>query len=141
MRPLTAPSGIFASSVNGVASSARPGVVSMRFPKTNKNVSRFIGTIAENSGRNGPRVFFSSRDCSSAGDKPRGGSALFGIDLVKCSSQPFRKFLRVVIRPEVHEEEARLLAEHMTVQRRYLDSILLQRLDHGIYLRRGQDKI
>src|SRR5690348_7195196 len=40
----------------------------------------------------------------------------------------------VVVRPEMHEVQARLLVQHVAVQGRHLDAVLPQRLDHRIDL-------
>ena len=44
-------------------------------------------------------------------------------DLLKCCLQPLRQLLRIVIGPEVNEEEAWLLVQHMAVDGRHLDAI------------------
>jgi hypothetical protein len=42
----------------------------------------------------------------------------------ECRMQARRELCRIVVRPEMHEEEVRRLLEHVTVNRSYLDSIL-----------------
>src|SRR5438128_6082446 len=50
-----------------------------------------------------------------------GSRALFlEAHLAQCSLQPVRQPLRIVVRPEVHEEKPGLLAQHVAVQRRDL---------------------
>ena len=51
---------------------------------------------------------------------------------VECGAQPLREFLRVVIGPEVHEEEVRRVVDHVAVQRRHFDAVLAQRLEHRV---------
>jgi hypothetical protein len=43
--------------------------------------------------------------------------------------------------PEVHEDQARLLGEHVAVDRRYLDAARPQSLDHRVHLVCGQHEI
>lgn len=45
--------------------------------------------------------------------------------------QPIRELYRVVVRPEMHKERTRLLANHVIVNRRNLDSVFTQGLDKG----------
>jgi hypothetical protein len=52
-----------------------------------------------------------------------------------------RELRRVVIGPEMHEEQARLLVQHVTMKRSHIDAICPQRLDHGIHLIVGQDEV
>ena len=47
----------------------------------------------------------------------------------------------IIIGPEVHKEEARLLGKHVTVYCRHLYSAFAQRLDDGIYLICREHKI
>src|SRR3954466_5170329 len=61
--------------------------------------------------------------------------------LVECGAQSPRKLQGVVIGPEMHEEQPRLLVQHMAVQRGHLDAIGSQRLDHGIHFVIGKNEI
>jgi len=47
----------------------------------------------------------------------------------------------IVVRPEMHEEQPRLLIKHMTVQGRDLDSSCAQSFDHRIDLIGGQYEV
>src|SRR5262249_27115116 len=47
----------------------------------------------------------------------------------------------VVIGPEMHEEQPRLLIQHVAVQRRHLDAVRPQRLDYGIDLIAGENEV
>ena len=60
-------------------------------------------------------------------------SALRDIDLRKRRLQPLGKLLRVIIGPEVHEVEVRLIVEHVVVDRRNLDPVLTQRPQDRVY--------
>src|SRR4051795_6878349 len=81
----------------------------------------------------------SSRSASSRWRAPR--LALRKIDMRQRRLQPGRELQGIVMRPEMHEVEARLLADHVIVQRRHLDAIL----PYGFHHRRdffvGQNEI
>src|SRR5688572_21603915 len=55
--------------------------------------------------------------------------------------EPGRKFLRVIVGPEMHEEQARLVVEHVVVQRRHVDPVRVQRLDDWIDLVLGEYEV
>jgi hypothetical protein len=61
--------------------------------------------------------------------------------LSRAARMPFASFTGVVVRPEVHEEEPRLLVEHMTVQRGHLDAVLPQGPDHRVHLVAEQHEV
>src|SRR4051794_38873876 len=87
------------------------------------------GTLASNcSGAASVCAFaingLSSRSASSTRRAPR--SALRKIDMRQRRLQPGRELQGIVMRPEMHEVEARLLADHVVVQSRDLDAILTQ---------------
>src|SRR3954452_5585039 len=87
------------------------------------------GTLASNcSGAAAVCAFaingLSSRSASSRWRAPR--SALRKIDMRQRRLQPGRELQGIVMRPEMHEVEARLLADHVVVQSRDLDAILTQ---------------
>src|ERR671933_905694 len=63
-----------------------------------------------------------------------GVSAPFHLHLVEGGAKPLGELLRIVVRPEMHEEEARLLAEHVVVQGRDLDAVLAKRAEHRVHL-------
>ena len=48
---------------------------------------------------------------------------------------------RIVIRPEMHEEEARLFVQHMIMQGGHLDAVLAQRAQDRIDLGRRQYEV
>src|ERR1041384_7186316 len=66
---------------------------------------------------------------------------LFRVCLIQCGAQALCQFRDVVIGPEVHEKQARLLLQHVTVESGYLNSILSQRFDYGIDLTPQEHKI
>src|ERR1700736_1761142 len=68
-------------------------------------------------------------------------SALRACGLVESSAQPAGKLQRVVIGPEMHEEQPRLLVEHVAVERRHLDAVRAQGLNNGIHFLPGQHEI
>src|SRR5262249_27714511 len=68
-------------------------------------------------------------------------SALRARRLVEGGAQSLGKLYGVVIGPEVHEEQPRLLVEHVAVDRRHLDAVRPQRLDHWVHLFCGQHEI
>ena len=43
---------------------------------------------------------------------------------IERSSQPLCELLRIVVRPEVHEEQVRRIVDHVTVKRGHFDSML-----------------
>src|SRR2546421_12437179 len=98
MRPLTSPSGIFASNPAGA-----PAVCAAA---TAGSIAIAISRIALANMRI---------------------SALYDIDVRKRRLQPFGELLGVVIGPEMHEVEVRLVVEHVVVDRRDLDPVLAQR--------------
>ena len=67
--------------------------------------------------------------------------ALLDVDLVESSAQALGELLRVIIGPEVHEEKARLLIQHVAVQCGHLDAIVTQRFEDRIDLLSSQHKI
>ena len=60
-----------------------------------------------------------------------------GRHLVQRGSQPLSKFDRVVVGPEVHKEQPRLLGQHMIVQGCDLYAVGAQRFDDGIHFWRS----
>src|SRR5438105_2307680 len=62
-------------------------------------------------------------------------------DLVQRRSQSLGELLRVIVRPEVHKEEPRLLLQHVTVQRGDLDAVVAQCFQHWIDLFRGEHEV
>src|SRR5215212_427315 len=67
--------------------------------------------------------------------------AFSDLDLVECRSEPLRKFLSVVIGPEVHEEQPRLVAQHVVVKRCNLDPVCPKRPQDRVHLVRRQDEV
>src|SRR5664279_4247137 len=67
--------------------------------------------------------------------------ALLDIDLVESGAQTLRHLLRVIIRPEMHEKEPRLLVEHVAMQCRHLDTMPKEFLEHRIHFLSGEHKI
>src|SRR5262249_27259528 len=66
------------------------------------------------------------QSCGPAVKSPGRRSALRARRLVDCDAQSLGKLYGVVIGPEVHEEQPRLLVEHVAVDRRHLDAVRAQ---------------
>src|SRR5215216_3545852 len=58
----------------------------------------------------------------------------------RCAQSP-RQLQRVVMRPEMHENQPRLFGQHVTVDRRDLDAMLTQCLDDRVHFLAGKDEI
>src|SRR5207248_6377936 len=63
------------------------------------------------------------------------------VDLRKRGSQAARQLVHVVVGPEVHEEQPRLVIEHMVVNRGDLDAVVAQRLHYGVDFLRNQYEV
>ena len=50
--------------------------------------------------------------------------ALLHIYFVERGAQPSRQLLRVVIRPEMHEEQVRRIRKHVAVERRHFNTVI-----------------
>src|SRR5262249_24153542 len=98
MRPAILPSGILASSARGGGSAAKPGPPSSSPMRAAAVVMRFIGALLS-----------------------RAGGFFPDVDLVQRGAQAFGLLQRVVVGPEVQEEHARLLGQHVAVHGRDLD--------------------
>src|SRR6516225_2191932 len=61
--------------------------------------------------------------------------------LVERSAQPPSELDGIVVRPEVHEEKTGLLVQHVAVNRRDLDAIRPQCLDHRVDLIGGEHEV
>src|SRR5258708_17869706 len=59
-------------------------------------------------------------------------SSLFGVGLIKARTQSLGQFYGIVIRPKMHEEQARLFLKHMAVDGGDLNAVLSQRPDYRI---------
>src|ERR1700730_4202349 len=59
--------------------------------------------------------------------------ALLDINLVESGAQTLRQLLRVIIRPEMHEKEPRLLVEHVAMQCSHLDTVPKKFLEHRVH--------
>src|SRR5215468_1672476 len=68
-------------------------------------------------------------------------SALRARCLVECGAQARGELDRVVIGPEMHEAQPRLLIQHVAVQCRHLDAVRVQRMDHRIDLLARHDEV
>src|SRR5206468_10100778 len=68
-------------------------------------------------------------------------SALGDGRLVERRPNALGKLQRIVVRPKMHEEDTRLFGQHVTVERCHLDAVRSQRLDHGVDLIAGDDKV
>src|SRR5215212_8231311 len=68
-------------------------------------------------------------------------SAFLAINQAQCCLEPSRQFLRVIIRPEVHEIKPRLLIHHVTVKSRHLDAVVTQGFEHRAYFSSNENEI
>src|SRR5712664_2169129 len=127
MRPVTAPSGIFASSTRGAGSSARLAAGNSRPTRAANIVTPFIAA--------------SWRSVLLSTERWRAGGLLLDIHLVEGGTQARGELARIVIGPEMQEEHARLFVEHVAVQGGDLDAVGLQGLDHRVDLRTEQDEV
>src|SRR5258706_13453441 len=50
--------------------------------------------------------------------------ALLHIHFIERSAQPSRQLLRVIISPEMHEEEMRRVRQHVAVERRHFNTVI-----------------
>ncbi len=69
------------------------------------------------------------------------GVLLGEVDLVERHAERLSQFQGIVISPEVHEKQVRLLSEHMAVERRHFDTVLTQSADHWIRFAGNQNKV
>ena len=67
--------------------------------------------------------------------------SLLDLHVVERGAQPSCELLRIVVAPEMHEEQARLVVEHVVVDRGHLDAVRAQRLQHRIDLVGGEHEI
>jgi hypothetical protein len=63
------------------------------------------------------------------------------VECLQCSAKAIRELDCVVIRPEVDEERAWVVANHVIVDRRHLDPVVTKRRDERIELARKGDEI
>src|SRR5438046_8940783 len=61
--------------------------------------------------------------------------------LVERGAQSPGKFQRIVMGPEMKEEQSRLFVQHVAMDGGHVDSACPQRLDHGIHLIARQNKV
>src|SRR5262249_35061936 len=61
--------------------------------------------------------------------------------LIQRLAQPLRQLQGVVVRPEVHEEQPGLLGQHVAVDRRDLDPVRPQGLDHRVDLLANEHEV
>src|SRR5262245_59859840 len=66
---------------------------------------------------------------------------LLGVGQIQGGLQAPRELDRIVVRPEVHVEQLRGVAEAMIVQRRRLDTVLPKRLGDAIHLTGDEHEI
>src|SRR5215510_8015789 len=69
------------------------------------------------------------------------GLRLLGVGQVQGGLQATRELDRIVVRPEVHVEQPRGVAQAVIVQRRRLDTVLPKRLGDAIHLTGDEDEI
>src|SRR5262249_58012040 len=75
---------------------------------------------------------------STTASRVQTSSLLLPIHFVESRPKAFGELQCIVVRPEVHEQEPRLLVEHVAVQRGDLDAVVSQRLHHGVHFRSYQ---
>src|SRR5690348_352293 len=107
MRPLTLPSAILPSSTSGGGSAARAVAAAARL--ANARTRAFMDCLP------------CRRRCSGrcARPLPYGASAMRDVHLVERGAQSLGQLLCVVMGPKMHEEQARLVVEHVIVDRRH----------------------
>src|SRR4051794_8370779 len=67
--------------------------------------------------------------------------ALGYLHLIESLTQTPRELAGVVIGPEVHEEQPRLIVEHVVVHGCHLDAVPAERLEHRVHLVGGQHEV
>src|SRR4051812_2786295 len=70
-----------------------------------------------------------------------GASAPGACRLVERRPQSPRQLQRVVMRPKMHEDQPRLLGQHVAMDRSDLDAVVAQRLDDRVHFVAGKDEI
>src|SRR6516165_8431292 len=63
------------------------------------------------------------------------------VDVIECRFQPYGELPRFVVSPEMEEEKARRLEEHVAVHGSDGETVVNQRLDHRVYLTADKDEI
>src|SRR5438067_947440 len=69
------------------------------------------------------------------------GSASLAVRAGECRMETAGQLGRVVVRPEMHEEESRRLLQHVAVDGRHLDAILAQGAEHRIHFAPDEDEV
>src|SRR6266581_725804 len=67
--------------------------------------------------------------------------ALGARGLVERGAQSLGELQGVINRPEMQEEQSRLLVQHVAVDRRHVDAVRSQLLDHRVHFVAGKNKI
>src|SRR3954469_19775450 len=70
-----------------------------------------------------------------------GSSALRARGPVEGGAQSLGELDCIVVGPEVHEDETRLLGQHVAVHRRHLNAVFAERLDHRVDLVARQHEV
>src|SRR6267154_1448914 len=81
-----------------------------------------------------PRTSAAGSGSSSGPPKPPRSAFRRQLDLAQGRLQASGQLRGVVVCPEMHEEQPRLLGEHVAVQRRHLDPAVAQGPEHGVDL-------
>jgi hypothetical protein len=76
-----------------------------------------------------------------SGKEPTTLMSLLHMHPIECRPKHGRQFGRVIIGPEMHEEEARRFIEHVAVKRRQADPSRTQRADDRIHLGGGHHEV
>src|SRR5215208_2823281 len=71
--------------------------------------------------------------CVTARSASQTPSALCARGLIKSCAQALSELERIVVRPEMHENQPGLLSQHVTVDCRHLDAVLSESLDNRIH--------
>src|SRR5437660_7771026 len=66
---------------------------------------------------------------------------LLDVHLVQRGTEPVRQLARVVVRPEMHEEEVRAIGQHVAVKGRDGDAVVAQGPDYGVHLIPDHDEV
>src|SRR6185437_2355987 len=149
MRPWTSPRGILASTTRGTAARAAPAIAirSETGAAASASISprwRVPAVLTSHIRIPAIRGYLKAACVvPRSALRARAGRlrASLRVGLFQCRMQSFREFLRVVIRPEVHEEEVRRVIDHVAVKRSHFDAVLAQRFEHRVDLACEQHEV
>src|SRR3974390_242197 len=143
IRPATLPSGILASSASGVVSPGRSCPTDAPMAHGAKDAQAMRRLNQDTIG-----AMLTHRTSVSFPSKPPNGLRSSvrtdgrGIPrLVQSGTESLRQFQRIVICPEMQEEQSRLFVQHVAVHGGDLDAVGLQRVDDWVYFAADQHEI